>query len=473
MVGEDTFYEKADERDSRYERLVRQVTGEDPEWVAAFLCWLRAEGNMRSAPLVGAAAFVAERLILDKPGMSRQVVDSVLQRPDEPGEFLALWAAQFGRMLPKPVKRGVADAVARLYTQRSLLKYDTDSHGYRFGDVIERVHPSPDPDKAWQGELFRYALDRRHGRDNEVPEALQMVRLNGALRRSVAGNDVEPLLVPEMLAKAGMTWEDVLSLAGSRVDKAKLWEAIIGSMGYMALLRNLRNFDEAGVSDAVAAIVGAKLADPAEVARSRQFPFRFLSAYRNVKSLRWSWPLEQGLGHSLANVPALKGRTLILVDQSPSMFPGAYYSTPNKSDVALADLAKTFGSALALRCDDATLVQYGSLSERVPFGKGESVLPLLAKFRMLDGTDTFGAAARWYGRHDRVVIVTDEQTTPGRDPIPVDVPVYVWNLSGYKYGQLPGARNRHTFGGLTDHAFKLIPLLEAGHNGAWPWLATA
>jgi hypothetical protein len=66
-------------------------------------------------------------LAADIPG-ARQIVDSVLQRADEPGEALAYWTATYGRAVPKPVKRGIADAVARLYTQRSLLKYDTASH---------------------------------------------------------------------------------------------------------------------------------------------------------------------------------------------------------------------------------------------------------------------------------------------------------------------------------------------------------
>ena len=74
-------------------------------------------------------------------------------------------------------------------------------------------------------------------------------------------------------------------------------------MGYMALLRNLRNFDQAGVSDAVAAQVAARLADPAQVARSRQLPMRFLSAYRARPSLRWAYPLEQALGLASATFP--------------------------------------------------------------------------------------------------------------------------------------------------------------------------
>src|SRR5690606_35596365 len=105
-------------------------------------------------------------------------------------------------------------------------------------------------------------------------ELLPMVAANAALRRAAATRP-EVLRDPAVLRTAGMTWEDVLSLAGSRVDKRGLWEALIPSMGYMALLRNLRNFDEAGVSDEVVQQVAARLADPAQVARSRQFPLRF------------------------------------------------------------------------------------------------------------------------------------------------------------------------------------------------------
>src|SRR5690606_37108135 len=137
--------------------------------------------------------------------------------------------------------------------------------------------------------------------------------------RAAAAERPERLLDPEALRRAGMTWEDVLSLVGSRVDKARLWEALIPSMGYMALLRNLRNFDQAGVSDEIAGQVAARLADPQEVVRSRQFPFRFLAAHRNVPSLRWGYALEKALQHSLAAVPELPGRTLILVDRSGSM----------------------------------------------------------------------------------------------------------------------------------------------------------
>jgi hypothetical protein len=470
MVGEATFYETAGERDTRYAELVRQVAVADPQWTAGFLGWLRTGANMRSASLVGAAEAARALLVAKLPG-GRQLVASVLQRADEPGEMLAYWTSRYGRAIPKPVKRGVADAIGRLYNEYGLLKYDTDSKGFRFADVIDLVHPAAAA--PWQGDLFQYALDRRHGRGGEIT-GLPMIDAQMLLRSRALGDEPQALLDTEALKRAGMTWEDALSLAGNRVDKAALWAALIPTMGYMALLRNLRNFDEAGVADEIAAAVAARLADPEQVAKSRQFPFRFYAAHNAVGSLRWGHALEKALAASLANVPELGGRTLVLVDQSPSMWPG-YGMKQQHRDIINADLARLFGSAIALRAADATLVSYGGASVNVPFRKGDAVLTVMGRFQQINATDTFGAIARHYEGHDRVVIVTDEQNQAGRyrtvdDVLPRHVPAYVWNIGGYQIGSTASGPNRHTFAGLTDAAFRMVPLLEAGASGAWPWL---
>ncbi|MFI9805425.1 TROVE domain-containing protein [Streptomyces sp. NPDC052301] len=472
-----TFYESAEDRDDRFARLVRDLAVSDPAWTAGLLRWLRGDGNMRTASIVGAAEYVRARLTAgatDGP-TGRQVVDRVLQRPDEPGELLAYWTSTYGRAVPKPVKRGVADAVRRLYHAKSLLKYDTASKGYRFGDILNLVHAAPDPDKPRQGDLFRYALDRRHHPDTAVPPASLPVL---AAHRELMALPVEERRAvvtspggAERLAAAGITWEALAGWLQGPMDKAA-WEAVIPSMGPMALVRNLRNFDEAGVSDEVAARVAARISDPEQVARSRQFPFRYLAAYRHAPSLRWAHPLERALGHSLANVPALPGRTLVLVDRSGSMF---WAQSSDRSQLTRADAAAIFGTALALRAAEADLVQFGSTSGRVAFRKGESVLKVLERFGNLGGTDTTEAVRRHYRRHDRVLIVTDEQYAPHRhgDPteqIPADVPVYTWNLEGYRAGHGPsGTANRHTFCGLSDSAFRMVPLLEAAHDAHWPW----
>ncbi|WP_031477367.1 TROVE domain-containing protein [Streptomyces bicolor] len=478
FVSQETFYESGADRDDRFATLVRELAVTDPVWTAGLLGWLRGEGNLRTAALVGAAEYVKARLdagATDGPS-NRQVVDSVLRRPDEPGELLAYWTATYGRNVPKPVKRGIADAVRRLYSGKSLLKYDTASKGYRFGDILNLTHAAPDPAKPWQGELFRYALDRRHNPDTAVPPASnavltahrELMALPVGQRRAV----VTSTGGAERLAAAGMTWEALAGWLQGPMDKAA-WEAVIPSMGSMALIRNLRNFDEAGVSDEVAAQVAARISDPAEVARSRQFPFRYLAAYRHAPSLRWAYPLEQALGHSLANVPALPGRTLVLVDRSGSM----WARLSDRSQLNRADAAAIFGTALALRAKDADLVEFGTTSRRLTFGKGESVLKILGRFGDLGGTDTTSAIRAHYRGQDRVLIVTDEQYAYSHhgDPteqVPADVPVYTWNLAGYRAGHGPsGKANRHTFGGLSDAAFRMVPLLEGARDADWPWAA--
>lgn len=496
MVGENTFYENADQRDERFESLVHQVAAEDADWLARFIPWLRGEANMRSAALVAACEAVKARLeTADEEhhsvaGRNRKLIDAACQRADEPGELLAYWTSRYGRALPKPVKRGVADAVARLYTERALLKYDTASKEYRFGDVIDLVHPAPADDKArWQGDLFRHALDRRHGRDNEIPAALSTILEHERLMAVPVGQRRAFLSRPdvrERLTLAGVTWEALAGWLQGPMD-AEAWTAVIPSMGVMALCRNLRNFDEAGVSDAVAEQVAAKISDPDVIARSRMFPFRFWAAYKHAPSLRWAHPLEKALTASLANIPALHGRTLILVDRSPSMFPGYGFSTPSKSDIPLAEQAAVFGVAVALRAETPTLVEFGGSSKPVAIAKGGSVLRHVEKFTQIDGTDIPSAIRQHFAGHDRVIVITDEQTRPGYLPsnmwrhggmqetaidglVPAHVPLYMWNFAGYKHGaSASGSRNRHTFGGLTDQAFRLIPLLESGRDGGWPF----
>jgi hypothetical protein len=484
MIHERTFYESVRDRDNRFRQLVRHVAIDDPAWMLGFVGWLRRDASMRSAAIVAAAEAVKTRVEqTDSPtgqrtsrerGFSRRIIDAAFARGDEPGEMLAYWTMTYGRRIPKPVKRGVGDAARRLYREFTLLRYDTARHGYRFADVLSLTHPRPFA--PWQSTVFGYAVDRRHGRGQTVPEELAMVRANARLR-AAAAEDPRELLYPDLVHDAGMTWEDVLSLAGPKVNKAKLWESVIPVMGLMALARNLRNFDNSGVSDAVAAQICARFADPDQVRASRAFPFRWLAAYRHAPSLRWGHALDKALSASLANVPALPGRTLILVDMSISMWSPAAGSL---SDMSRCDAAAVFGAALAARAENPTLVAFGSTSRIVSAPAGGSLLRLVeAITREMGGTDTVGAVETHYRGHDRVVIITDEQTAVVRrqgviievsDVVPAHVPLYTWNLAGYQYGHTPsGGRNRHTFGGLSDAAFRMIPLLEATRDATWPW----
>jgi hypothetical protein len=162
----------------------------------------------------------------------------------------------------------------------------------------------------------------------------------------------------------------------------------------------------------------------------------------------------------------------VLVDRSGSMF-GRLSS---RSTLTSADAAAVFGAALAMRAERATLVQFGSGHAHVPIRKGESVLRVVERFGSLGGTDTAEAVRATYRSHDRVVIVTDEQAWAGprgAEPtraVPDRIPVYTWNLVGYRYGHGPsGSGTRHTFAGLSDAAFAMIPLIENGLQASYPF----
>ncbi|MBV9869294.1 MAG: TROVE domain-containing protein [Frankiaceae bacterium] len=492
MAGEDTFYESAAKRDQRFMELVHAVTKTDPDWVARFVPWLRGTANMRSASVVAAVEYVRAG-----GAFGRRVVDSALLRADEPAEVLAYWTSAYGRALPQPVKRGVADAAARLYTERAALKYDGLSRAWRMADVLELTHARPRDDA--QSALFRYLLDRRHDRaDLAVPESLSVLTRRRALeampvadREGFVQLAARDATVAALLTQAGMTWEALAGWLDGPMDAAA-WEAVVPSMGYMALLRNLRNFDEAGVSDAVASAVAAKLADPDEVARSRQFPYRFVSAYDAAPSLRWAWALEQALEAATARVPAFAGRTLVLVDTSASMSQQAFSA---RSTMTPVKAAAVFGVVMAMRGNAVDLHGFADGQFRHPVRPGGSVLAEVDRFtrrvgEVGHGTRIAEAVSATYRRHDRVVIVSDMQTFTdtgfasfggvrmswtyrdrvATDQLPANVPVYGFNLGGYRTTVVnAGRNNRHEFGGLNDATFTMLNLLEAHTTAGWPF----
>lgn len=508
MVGEKTFYEPVAERDERFRQLVHAVSAQDPEWLVDMITWLRGPGNMRTASVVMAAEMArffqknpsnnvikATRVIaedLRQKGPVRRAVNAACQRADEPGEMLGYWISRYGRSIPKPMKRGLGDAVQRLYTQRSLLKYDTATHDVRFADVLEMIHPTPADDKPWQGDLFKYAIDRRHGRDIEVAESLHTINAQRFLRGEVVLHP-EELYDVDKLSHAGMTWEDTLSLGGSlNLSKKKLWESIIPHMGVMALVRNLRNFDEAGVSDEVAAQVVNRLMDPEEIKRSRMMPFRFHSAWKSVSSMRWAQALEKALALSTVNIPILSGRSLILVDLSGSMT----QTVSAKSQVQLHEIAALFGTALAVHnYGNVDLVGFATSSNMFRHvQRGASILRTMEEFTRScsgvgGGTDIASALANNFHGQDRVFILSDMQTINSdgtvssgyggwgyrKAPvinIPDTTPVYGFNLAGYKHTPMQASPYRHEYGGLSDATFSMIPLLEMGRDGndKWPWI---
>jgi hypothetical protein len=527
FAGEKAFYESGADHDQRSINLTRILAQGDWQWMSNFLPWLRKDANIRTMAIMLAAEAVDARLEFNlHPGRgeltSRQLINEVLQRPDEPGEMLQYWLVNHGKEIPKPIKRGIADAATRMYDQRAVLRWDGKGDApVRFADVLELCHPRlrkleigtaetpqqiPDPN---QSELFRHLITVRKQRDGYQPsfflrqirDRYDLSRMPARGRHALAGHalegDRDAIKLIES-ASAGQ-WEWLISWLGETctgaLTKRQQWELIIPEMGYMALLRNLRNFDEAGLQDSLANKIANKIASPAEVKISRQLPFRFFSAYKAAPSLRWGHSLEKALQECVPNIPVLDGKTLVLIDMSGSMqapMSSARDFRLNPKAPNRMEAAALFGIALALKNPDNTDV-WGFADGQFKIdniSQGASILKTVKLItdqcgRVGHGTQIERAVRDTYKDHDRVCIFTDMQTMPSENAaipyyghigdvssaVPKNVHVYGFNLAGYENSGMATSPYRHEMGGLTDHTFALIPLLESGARGDWPWAA--
>jgi hypothetical protein len=481
MVGEDTYYERAVDRDARFVDLVHRVTATNPKFIAGagagegdsagkvgFAEYLRRDMGMRSAAVVMAAEYVAAG-----GANGRSVIARALQRPDEPAELVGYWLAMHGRNLPMPVKRGVADAVRRLYTERAALRYDGLSRSVRMADVIELTHPSPKDGR--QSALFKHLLDRRHHDDSHPDRAVLPTLAAAAALEAVPADERRAVLRargPQALADAGFSWERLSGWLPGGLD-AEAWEAVIPSMGVMALVRNLRNFDRAGIGEAAVATVIAKLTDAAEVARARLFPYQVWAGYAHAPSDDWKRALGRTLDLTVGNIPALDG-TLVVIDTSGSM----QSPVSNRSRLQRVEVAAVMAMATARRASAVDVVIYGQTDARLGNLAGRSVLGGVEQVVGMVGAvghATYGhtAIARHFDpkRHRRVVLFTDDQQhdsgSVNLDHVPL---IYTFNLAGYRPSSLPaGQRGRYTLGGFTDATFEAMRILESGSNAGWPF----
>ncbi|GAA2637242.1 hypothetical protein SMC26_08045 [Actinomadura fulvescens] len=154
-MQETVWYSPADDR---FAALIARLAVSDRAWLLRCIGWLRTTTTLAPAAIVAAAELVRVRL-LNGGSDNRGIIAIMLRRPDEPGALLGYWVTTYGRPVPKPVQRGVADAVKKLYTQQAADTYDQPGRGLRFADVLAIARPRPT--SAQQATLFRQLTDNR------------------------------------------------------------------------------------------------------------------------------------------------------------------------------------------------------------------------------------------------------------------------------------------------------------------------
>jgi 60 kDa SS-A/Ro ribonucleoprotein len=371
LLWESQFYEDGVEIAGRIRELVPQVAAEK---VAALAVEARTAMKLRHAPLLlvrEMARHASHRTLV------AETLLRVIQRADELAEFVAIYWADGRAPLSGQVKKGLAAAFPK-FDEYALAKYD------RAGPV-----------------RLRHVLFLCHAKPRDEEQAALWKRL-------IDGT----LATPD-------TWEVALSAGG---DKRASWERLLGErrLGALALLRNLRNMKDAGVSEPL--VLEALDAMKTE----RVLPFRFIAAARHAP--QWEAALEKAMFRSVESREKLRGHTVLLVDVSGSMTA----SLSARSDMQRTDAA--YGLAILLReiADKVTLYTFSDDLKQVPSRRGFALRDALDQSQPHSGTLLGQALQKIADRYDRIIVITDEQSHD-RVPAPKGKG-YVINVASYRNG---------------------------------------
>ena len=379
MLWEDTFYEDGV---SLAERMAKLVPAVAPEKVAALAIEARETMKLRHAPLLivrEMARHEKHRLLV------ADTLARIIQRPDEMTELLAIyWADALGplqqrkkRPVSAQIKKGLARALTK-FDAYQLAKYDRDGP-VRIRDVLFLVHAKP---------------------------------------RDASQEKVWKALVDGTLASAD-TWEVSLS-AGK--DKRETFERLIADkkLGGLALLRNLRLMQNAGVERA--AIAGALAA----MRTDRILPFRFIAAARYAPDFEEE--LESAMLKSIKGYARLSGRTRLLIDVSGSM------DWPLSQQSEMTRLEAACGLAILARevCESVEIFTFSESLVKLPPRRGFALRDAIVASQPHGGTYLGRAVTEVDRKGDRLIVFTDEQS---HDPVPAPKARGVMiNVAAYQHG---------------------------------------
>jgi len=332
-------------------------------------------------------------------GLIRQYAKDIIARADEPSVGLAYQLWRYGDKAPIPnaLKKAWKDALER-FNEYQISKYRMENRDVKTVDVVNLVHP----------------------------------------KSSVISD-----LVQGKLKTTDKTWESIISAEGSSKET---WTKAVDVMGHMALLRNLRNFEQNKVPESVYL---DKLVGTAK--KGKQLPFRYVSAYKAVESVGGKGnvldAIEECLQESLGNLPHLDGKVMSLCDNSGSAW-GTTTSSMGTMEVAtIANLTGIIGTMIA---DEGYVGVFGDGLKKISIRKKASVFHQLKEVSAVgqtvgqateNGIWLFWDKAIKEKEHwDHVFIFSDMQAGHGGlyGVNPRQYKDYVWNPHGstiqYGYG---------------------------------------
>ena len=389
------------------------LNGKSPEDLLIVARWLRNKLNIRLTPqvlLVLAASHSSGQ------GFVRKYAPVIAVRPDEIKTCLLLWRFFFGqKLIPNCLGRGLGDAVSR-FNEAALLKYNS------------REFPTWKDILRWLPRHTGYPLAKplqEYFTHEKISDATPIIQARHELHRCKNFDD----RAKSLIVASHANWEVVLSQFG---NKPEVWSHLIehNLVGYMALLRNLRNIADANVSANILETVCKKISDRGEILRSQQLPFRYISAIRALRGeIQGFWTthqqkplvgvsgkleiaLFQAMEVAAENVRELPGVTAIFSDNSGSM------ASPvsQKSQITCLDAANILAAMVGKRCRQAYVCAFGTDVGYIGQTYGSSVHDIYNRVLHADikghGTEAWKCVA-WLSsqniKTDRVIILSDMQ----------------------------------------------------------------
>ena len=300
---------------------------------------LRQEFNMRLNPAViyVRATLHTGRVAFNEahPGLMKSVGKDIAGRPDDLTNQFDYY------MFVKGSKKGLPSLLKRTWAERLETYSRYQLNKYKGKSLIDLVRLS-------------------HANSTDIDELMQ----TGTLK----------------VADTEMTWESLKS-AG------KSWSVIIDQIRvpHMALLRNLRGIfteitERGGKTEG--RTLAIKILDDlkAGVPSGKQFPFRYWSAYKAIKSTEIDnkqlvlEALEECMDIAVANMPKLHGKVACLSDNS-----GSSWGTMNSEygSVTIAEIANLSAIITAKQSDEGYVGVFGDELSVEPVSKRNGLLTQL------------------------------------------------------------------------------------------------
>jgi hypothetical protein len=430
FFDEEQFYGKNTEDMTQ---TIKRVITDDPQFVSKLAVYARREFNMRSVSHVLTAYLAHEP---EGKQYVRRTVKGVSLRGDDVTEIMSFYLATFGKPVPNSLKKGINDVMTG-FNEYTLAKYKGEGKAVKMRDLLCLCRPTPK--NAEQSELFKKCLENRL----ETP----------------------------------LTWETELSANGNNKET---WEKLInsGKVGYMALLRNLRNIIKANPSNIQQ--VYDIIQDPEHVRKSKQLPFRFLSAYKSVKDISGSKVLdvlENAVDASIENLPKINGTTVIAVDVSGSM----RSKISEKSDIECSAIALMLAYIANRICENAYIYAFDTRVYKLTTSCRTGILQAVESTPIHGGGTNMSLPFRLMISEkinaDRIIVLSDNMNNSGlwgnsptqryadeyRRISGNDIWVHGIDLQGYGTQQFHG-KETNIIAGWSEKVLDFILLAEQGED---------